>query len=51
MAAEKLYLVQLSHTEDDFGVYSDRRRGMFGTPLVYRGTLVECRHYIRHQES
>lgn len=43
---ERLYLVKLA-TDDDYGVYSDRRRGMFNTSLVYRGTLAACRRYIK----
>lgn len=35
-------VVELRKDRDDFGVYSSRSGGPFGTPLVFRGTLEGC---------
>lgn len=40
-----LIIIPLNSAADDFGVYSTRSRGEFGTPLVFRGTLEECIDY------
>lgn len=43
-------MVRLSpEPEDDFGVYSDRTRGPYNTPLVFRGTFDECRQWLREE--
>lgn len=39
--------VRFNNDEDDWGVYSDRARGPYNTPLVFRGTFDECRAWVR----
>jgi hypothetical protein len=40
-----LIIIEFERGTDDFGVYHSHLRGEFGTPLVFRGTLDECRLY------
>ena len=32
---------------DDWGIYHKHRTGPFGTPLVFRGTLEQCRKFAK----
>ena len=44
-----MYLVMIA--PDIFGVYSERTRNHYGTPLMFRGSLSDCLDFRKRMEG